>query len=136
MTARFADTWFYVSLLDRDDAHHSEVVTFLSSDNGLFVTTRWVLLETLNLLGSTRLRSNAAELVSSLENDPQTTIIDASNEFFWRGLRLFTDRPDKGWSLTDCISFIVMDEYNLSEALTGDHHFTQAGFLPLFPGAR
>jgi predicted nucleic acid-binding protein len=48
------------------------------------------------------------------------------------GFGLFAARPDKAWSLTDCISFAVMRERGLSEALTGDHHFEQAGFRALF----
>jgi len=49
-----------------------------------------------------------------------------------RGLKLYTERPDKDWSLTDCISFVVMEEHGIIEALTGDHHFEQAGFKPVF----
>ena len=50
---------------------------------------------------------------------------------FERGLDLFVNRPDKEWSLTDCISFVVMREHGLTEALTADHHFEQAGFVRL-----
>lgn len=46
--------------------------------------------------------------------------------------RLYDARPDKSWSLTDCISFVVMAERDLTEPLTGDHHFDQAGFTALF----
>jgi len=48
-----------------------------------------------------------------------------------RGMALYRQRPDKAWSLTDCISFVVMGDERLTEALTGDHHFEQAGFAPL-----
>jgi predicted nucleic acid-binding protein len=48
-----------------------------------------------------------------------------------RGLDLYDARPDKEWSLTDCISFIVMQDHGTYEALTGDHHFEQAGFVAL-----
>jgi len=47
------------------------------------------------------------------------------------GLELYARRPDKSWSLTDCISFVVMTDRGLTEALTGDHHFEQAGFRAL-----
>ena len=50
---------------------------------------------------------------------------------FQRGLRLYEERPDKEWSLTDCLSFVVMKDENLREALTGDQHFEQAGFIAL-----
>ena len=55
----------------------------------------------------------------------------ASSELMERGFDLFSRRPDKEWSLTDCISFIVMSEEGITEALTGDHHFEQAGFTIL-----
>ena len=58
-------------------------------------------------------------------------IVPASPELFYRGIELFRVRPDKDWSLTDCISFVVMTDRGLSEALTGDKHFEQAGFKAL-----
>lgn len=58
-------------------------------------------------------------------------VTPASHDLFRRGLRLYFDRPDKEWSLTDCISFVVMGDEGLSEALTGDHHFEQASFTAL-----
>jgi hypothetical protein len=48
-----------------------------------------------------------------------------------QGVELYSERPDKGWSLTDCISFIVMRHHGVTQALTGDHHFEQAGFIAL-----
>jgi len=47
------------------------------------------------------------------------------------GWTLYQQRPDKEWGLTDCISFVVMQEQGISEAFTSDHHFTQAGFTIL-----
>ncbi len=55
-----------------------------------------------------------------------------SDRLYRRGLDLYAQRADKGWSLTDCISFVVMAEEGLREALTGDRHFAQAGYVPLF----
>ena len=48
-----------------------------------------------------------------------------------RGWQLYRDRPDKSWSLTDCISFVVMNDMNLRDALTGDKHFEQAGYVAI-----
>ena len=53
------------------------------------------------------------------------------DDTFARGFDLYARRPDKSWSLTDCISFVVMTDRGLTEALTGDHHFEQAGFRAL-----
>ena len=57
--------------------------------------------------------------------------MDATSELFERGLALYNARPDKEWSLTDCISFVVMADEGLTDALTGDRHFEQAGFTAL-----
>lgn len=72
-----------------------------------------------------------AEFLGALLSDPAVEIIPPSSGLFERGLRLFRERPDKGWSLTDCISFVVMEERGIRDALTGDHHFEQAGFAAL-----
>ena len=58
-------------------------------------------------------------------------IVDPTRDLFHSGIDLFARRPDKAWSLTDCISFVVMKENRIKEALTGDHHFEQAGFTAL-----
>ena len=55
----------------------------------------------------------------------------SERSLFEAGLRLYASRRDTEWSLTDCISFVVMKQHNLTEALTADHHFEQAGFIPL-----
>ena len=66
-----------------------------------------------------------------LQQQEKLTIIPASRELLDEGLNLYEDRPDKEWSLTDCISFVVMQREGLTEALTGDKHFEQAGFVSL-----
>jgi predicted nucleic acid-binding protein len=55
-------------------------------------------------------------------------VVPPSTELFEAGIDLYSRRPDKEWSLTDCISFVVMQERGITEALTGDYHFVQAGF--------
>ena len=67
-------------------------------------------------------------LLSMLQNNPQVSIVPCTSDLFARGIALFSSRMDKAWTLTDCVSFVVMHEYGISEALTGDHHFEQAGF--------
>ena len=63
-----------------------------------------------------------------LLDDPTVTIIPASHDLFREGLFLYSRRRDKDWPLTDCISFVVMEDEEIHDALTGDHHFEQAGF--------
>ncbi len=66
-----------------------------------------------------------------MEADENTTLIEPDPALWRRGLALYRTRPDKACSLTDCISFIVMTDHGLTDALTGDHHFEQAGFRAL-----
>jgi uncharacterized protein len=102
--------------------------------NDFIITTRWVLTELANALGGTPLRQCAATLLQSVETDPFSTVIQSSDSLYVRGLKLDASRSDKHWSLTDCISFVVMQDQEITEALTGDHQFEQAGFRPLFAG--
>ena len=66
-----------------------------------------------------------------IETEPQIECIECLRELWRSGIELYEQRPDKNWSLTDCISFVVMERAGVSEALTGDHHFEQAGFVAL-----
>ena len=70
-------------------------------------------------------------LLTALENDPNVVIVPASDELYRRALEIYSDRVDKEWGLIDCMSFIVMKDEGLSEALTADNHFRQAGFRVL-----
>ena len=78
-----------------------------------------------------RYRDAAIELLDALEEDPNIKIIPLSEELYNRAMELYRQRPDKEWGITDCISFVVMQDYELTEALTTDEHFKQAGFKAL-----
>ena len=73
-----------------------------------------------------------AGFLQDMESDPDTIIVKHNDDLYHKGLKLYAERPDKDWSLTDCISFVVMREHQITEALTGDHHFEQAGFKAFF----
>jgi predicted nucleic acid-binding protein len=90
-----------------------------------------VLLETGNALSKSKYRAAAIALLASIEDDATIDVVELSNTLYASGLELFRQRPDKDWSLTDCISFAVMHDEGVSEALTPDHHFEQAGFRAL-----
>ena len=66
-----------------------------------------------------------------LRSEPRMIVVPTTDELFETGLELYLRRPDKEWSLTDCISFVVMERDGLTEALTGDRHLEQAGFVAL-----
>jgi uncharacterized protein len=70
-------------------------------------------------------------LWDDFEQSPQTSLVWPNESLYRRAIDLYDARPDKQWSLTDCISFVVMQGHGLTDALTGDHHFEQAGFRAL-----
>ena len=128
----FADTHFYIALLNRDDPAHARVRAFLAGENvETLVTTSWVVVETANAFSKARRRADCGRFLAELSRSGQTKLVPLSEELQRRGLKLFIERADKEWSLTDCISFLVMGDEGLTEALTGDRHFEQAGFTAL-----
>jgi predicted nucleic acid-binding protein len=84
-----------------------------------------------NALSKSKYRRAAVELLQSLEEDPSVEIVPLTEELYERAARLYAGRADKEWGMTDCISFVLMRERGLTEALTADEHFRQAGFTVL-----
>jgi uncharacterized protein len=107
------------------------IADWLEATGRRIVTSQAVLLEIGNALSKRRYRAAAVQLLSSLAADPTVEIVPFSQELYDRAFSLFCDRPDKEWSLCDCISFVLMESRGLSEALSADEHFSQAGFRPL-----
>jgi len=95
------------------------------------VTTDYVILELADALNKRTTRAEFIILWESLQGDAAVKIIVGNNNLWQRGMQLYQKRPDKEWQLTDCISFLVMEDLGLKDALTGDKHFAQAGFKPL-----
>jgi len=127
----FADTSYYVALFQADDVGHEEALRFSREEARQTLLTDFVLLELANAFSRGGARRFFVDLVGSLKTNPNVTIVAASRGLFDAGLRLYAQRMDKDWSLTDCISFVVMRQHRLTEALTADHHFEQAGFKVL-----
>lgn len=95
------------------------------------VTTAWVLTELASTLSKRKFRHHFLSTIKRLRENPAVVIIGPDDTLFELGIELFAARTDKDWSLTDCISFVVMERRGITEALTGDHHFEQAGFRAL-----
>ncbi len=131
MNRLFADTFFFFAFLNADDSAHREASTFYDAFDGQLVTTEWVLTELADGLSGISDRQAFVDFHRALRNDPAVTIIPSSHELFAAGVELYATRPDKQWSLTDCISFVVMEREGLTDALTSDRHFQQAGFKVL-----
>jgi uncharacterized protein len=134
MTAVFADTFYWVALTDPNDALYERAAHIEALLAGRsFVTTDEVLSEFLTFFGgSLRLRRRAVETVRELESDPNILVLPQSRESFQSGFELYAARPDKGYSLTDCISMETMRRQGLTDILTNDRHFEQEGFHALF----
>ncbi len=131
MKPYFADSFYYIALLNPRDSAHGRATEFARNLDRPLLTTEWVLAEVANVLCAPERRIVVARFLLALRNTRVVEIVPGSAAQFERGLRLYADRPDKYWSLTDCSSFVVMEERGLIEALTGDHHFEQAGFQAL-----
>jgi len=131
MRTVFADTFYYIALLSQADETNARAVEFTKEFEGRMLTTAWVLTELADGMADPETRQQFIEFLESLRSDPQVTIIPPDEILFERGIKLYEARSDKEWSLTDCVSFIVMQQQAITEALTGDHHFEQAGFVAL-----
>lgn len=130
----FLDTSYAIALSATTDRYHklAEMLAMkIEAEGTRLVTTRAVVLEIGNALAKLRYRSASVTLLKALEEDPGIEIIPLSEELYEKGWQLYMERVDKEWGLTDCISFITMQEYGLTEALTTDRHFEQAGFKVL-----
>lgn len=131
MSAHFADSFVFLAMLNRNDRKHGDAVRALSASRVPLVTTAWTLTEVADGLCAARSRGLFVALEQRLRRDIRITIVPPTQQLYDAGLDLYRQRPDKDWSLTDCVSFVVMRQRGIVEALTGDRHFEQAGFVAL-----
>lgn len=130
MNRYFADTFYFLALLNKYDEAHSAALKYSQVVDRL-VTTEWILIELADAVASSPRRDMFVQARQKLYGNSDAVVIPLSMALQEQGIELYTDRPDKEWSLTDCISFVVMQREGLTEALTGDHRFEQAGFIAL-----
>ena len=133
-TEVFLDTAYAIALSAPSDLRHAQAVTlaaWIESSSIRLVTTRAVMLEIGNALAKARYRKAAVDLLEAIENDNAVEIVGLSEALWDRAYRLFRDRTDKEWGMIDCVSFIVMEDRHIADALTTDEHFQQAGFRAL-----
>lgn len=124
----FADSYYFLALLNERDAAHEKAVRFSQTNTRPLITTAWVLTEVADALSQPETRLSFGRLLTTLETSPDVEIIPPTNDLFHRAAKLYLTRSDKAWSLTDCTSFVVMGDEEISDVLTGDRHFEQAGF--------
>jgi uncharacterized protein len=130
----FLDASYAIALSAPADQHHTQAIRLadrIEAENLKLLTTRAVVLEIGNALSKNRYRQAAVRLLRTIEADPRIEIISISESLYLRGLQLYCQRDDKEWGITDCISFVIMQDHSLTDALTADLHFQQAGFRAL-----
>lgn len=131
MTEVFADAFYYIALLNPADRFHAAAVHVTQTLSRSLVTSAWILTEVADALSAPAVRQRTYQFLQQVIADPNTLLITDHEAWYPRGVELYGKRADKNWSLTDCISFAIMNERGITDALTGDHHFTQAGFRAL-----
>lgn len=136
MSRFFADTFYWIALIHRKDASHKTVLEWSRVSTSAFITTtEEVLTEVLAFCSSDEgLRADAARIVRGILAARTVQVVPQSHESFLDGLHLYEARPDKGYSLTDCISMQTLRREGLTDVLTNDWHFEQEGFRALFRG--
>lgn len=131
MNVVFADAFYFVARLNRRDQHHERVLKFSAGFQARLLTSDWVLMEVADALAGSESRVRVRDFILHLRRSAACEIVPASRENLDRALELYHQYADKGWTLTDCVSFVIMRDRNVSGALTGDKHFEQAGFVAL-----
>ena len=132
----FADTSGWGNLFDTAQPYHHQTVNLyrIAHQQGQpIVTTNYVLTELVALLTSPlkMSRPQIIQIVNSIKSSPNIEVIHIDAALDQKAWQLLVSRQDKTWSLVDCASFVLMQERGISDALTADHHFEQAGFTRL-----
>ncbi len=131
MRVCFGDSSYFIALLNQADAHHATARAVSRAEEWQIVTTSFVLLELADALSRPAWRPHATAMIRAMQTSADYRVIPSSQQLFDAGLEFFSRRRDKSWSLTDCTSFIVMTREGITDVLTADHHFEQAGFTTL-----
>lgn len=132
----FVDTAAWIALLNSRDTYHlpaRQIMERLRQQKAALTTTEFVLLEVADALSNPPIRSQTITFVDSLQQlqAPALKIVSISRSLWLEGWSLYKQRTDKEWGLTDCTSFVVMMQEQITQAFTSDHHFEQAGFINL-----
>ena len=126
----FMDTSFVIAQVSKRDSFHNSATNLLPRVRA--AREIWlhdgILIEVADELSNKNRREIAVGFIDRSYNMANTHVVSLSRDLIVRAVELYRNRPDKDWGLTDCISFTVMQHHNLTEALTSDHHFEQAGF--------
>lgn len=136
MKSIFADTFYWAALLNPKDEYHAIVKNYSRQlESAILVTSDEVVTEFLNFFSKYHplMRQGAVQRTKEILNNDSIQVIPSNHNRFLAGIELYQKRPDKGYSLTDCLSMLIMRKLEIQEILTHDKHFTQEGFTILFP---
>lgn len=136
MKSVFADTFYWTALLNPKDNYHAIVKNYSKQlEAVILVTSDEVITEFLNFFSKYHplMRQGAVQRAKEILKNDSIQVIPSNHNRLLAGIELYQKRPDKGYSLTDCISMLIMKELNIQEILTHDKHFRQEGFIILFP---
>src|SRR6266851_2762455 len=131
MIAVFADTSYFLAFLGEKDQFHDRAMAWTRVLRAPVVTSEYVVVEVGNSLSKGADRQAFMDFYREIRQEAKLEVIPASTELLDRGAELFAGRPDKTWSLTDCVSFVVMSDRGLHDALSADRDFEEAGFRAL-----
>ena len=134
MTKVFVDTAAWIALINLDDdlnQQANEVKKKLQQDNCSLVTSDFVFLEVADALTAPLIRRRTINFIDRLKNLSGLEVVSINQSLLDAGWQLYSQRLDKDWGLTDCISFVIMQQLQITLAFTADKHFEQAGFTRL-----
>jgi len=127
----FIDTSFVVALVNQRDQYHAQALELARRfDKRSLLTSDAVLLEIGNALAR-NFKGASIQIIEHFLTSDEVEIIPLNTQLFARGFELYRSHLDKSWGLIDCVSFIVMRDFGLTESLTADKHFEQPGFSAL-----
>lgn len=130
----FMDSFAWIAIINKSDNYHKPSLKLLNdmlSQQTELVTTNYILIETINALSKAEYRKAIIEFINRIEKSPSVTVIKITDEIHKTAWKLYQQRMDKDWGITDCTSFEVMNLVNIKRAFTNDKHFEQAGYTIL-----
>lgn len=127
----FVDTFAWVAVINKSDNYHKiclKTLKLFLRKKVKFITTNYVIIETINALSKIEFRKSVIGFINKLEKSPSVEIIKITDEIYNNVWILYQKRTDKDWGITDCTSFEVMRILNIKTAFTFVRHFEQAGY--------
>jgi predicted nucleic acid-binding protein len=130
----FADAGYWIALLNPKDGLHAKAIEVSATlGRSRIVTSEMVLTEVLNAFAAKgdSLRNAACAMVDRIRANSNAEIVPMTSNAFREAVERYRTRDDKTWGLTDCTSFLIMEQKGVTDALSADRDFQQAGFHAL-----